>query len=304
MDSVDRKLVDLLAINSRGGLQDLSRKIGVSANEVKKRIESLVKSDVIHDFVTILSPLMTNEELSIAVLDFNLVHDENDLLRALSDCPSVWRVHRALEDKYVVFSVVYSDDELASLAMTYRGLRGIGRVDIFSRFMRYWGGKIDLTDVHKKILRCLIKDTRVSVADIARKTGLESNVVIDSIDYMRESESVLFTINATDYLKESRIEILAKVQWNVGKTSQEQVSNWLQTSFPTVYLREYVSVIEPTLFFNFTVNHVQEVDVVMKRTKESGIISTFTPLILFPGSVLSDPRARRLDEILTETGFS
>ncbi|MHA2027044.1 MAG: AsnC family transcriptional regulator [Candidatus Thorarchaeota archaeon] len=304
MDTIDRKLVDLLAINCRRGLQDLSRKTGVSANEVKKRIESLVKSDVIHDFVTILSPLMTNELLSIAVLEFDLVHNEKDLLRALSDCSSVWRVHRALEDKYVVFSVVYSDDELASLAMTYRGLKGIGRVDIFSRFMRYWGGKIDLTADHKKILRWLVKDARMSVADIARKTGLESNVVSDSIDFMRESESVLFTINATDYLKESRIEVLAKVQWNVGKTSQEQVSNWLQSSFPTVYLREYVSVIEPTLFFNFSVNHVQEVAAVMKKTEESGIISIFTPLILFPASVFSDPRERRLDEILTETGFS
>ncbi|MGY5865323.1 MAG: AsnC family transcriptional regulator [Candidatus Thorarchaeota archaeon] len=304
MDSVDRKLMDLLAINCRKSLQDLSQKTGVSANEVKKRIDKLLKLDIIHNFTTILSPLMTDENLSIAILEFDLVPSEKDILRVLSGNTSVWRVHRALEDKYVVFSVVYSDDELTESAMTFRRLKGIGRVDIYSRFMRHWGGNVELTHVHKKILRCLVKDARMSVADIARKTGLETSVVLKSINHLRESESVLFSIKATDYLKESRIEILARVQWNVGKTSQEQVSNWLETSFPTVYLREYVSVIEPTLFFNFTVNHVQEVQVVMKKAMESGIISTFTPLILFPGSVLSDPRARRLDEILTETGFS
>jgi DNA-binding Lrp family transcriptional regulator len=304
MDSVDQNLMDLLAINCRRSLQDLAENTGISANEVMKRIDSLLKSGVIHNFTTLLSPLITNEELTIAILDFDLVPNEKGLLKSLSSSPSVWRVHRALEDKFVIFSIIYGDDELAKLGLTFRGLKGIGRVDIFTRFMRYWGGKIDLTDVHKKILRCLVKDTRMSVADIARKTGLESNAVIHSIDHMRESESVRFTINAADYLKESRIEVLAKIQWNVGKTSQEQVSKWLKASFPLVYIREYVSVVEPTLFFNFTVNHVQEVQIVEEKARESGLISTFTPLILFPETVLSDPRDQRLEDLLTETGFT
>ncbi|MFW9769258.1 MAG: AsnC family transcriptional regulator [Candidatus Thorarchaeota archaeon] len=304
MDSVDRKLMDLLAINCRMSLQDLSEKTGISANEVKRRIDSLVESDIIHNFTTVFSPIMTDEDLSIAILEFNLVPNEKEVLEALSRNPSVWKVHRALDDKYVAFGVVYSDDELARLGMTYRSLRGVGRVDIFTSFMRYWGGEIQLTGAHKKVLKCLATDARMSVADIAKKTRLETSMVIQTIDHLRESEAVLFSINATDYLKDSRIEILAKVHWNVGKTNQEQVSSWLQTTFPTIYLREFVSVVEPTLFFNFTVNHVREVDIVKKQVIEAGLISVFEPLILFPATVLSDPRVRKTDEVLTETGFS
>jgi hypothetical protein len=247
---------------------------------------------------------MTDEELSIAILEFNRVPNEKEVLRALSKDLSVWKVHRALDDKYVVFGLVYSDDELARLGMTYRSLKGVGRVDIFSRFIRYWGGQIKLTGIHKKVLRCLVADARMSVADIARKTGLETSTIIETIDHLRKSEAVLFSINATDYLKESRIEILAKVQWNVGKINQEQVSDWLQTRFSNIYLREYVSVVEPTMFFNFTVNHVQEVEVVKRKVDESRIVSIFEPLILFPATVLSDPRGRKAEEVLTETGFS
>ena len=186
----------------------------------------------------------------------------------------------------------------------FRSLSGIGYVEMYSRFSRNWGGKLELTIIDKHILRCLIKDARMSVTDIAKKTGLETNAVIESINLMRESETVLFTINASDYMKESKIEVLAKIQWNVGKTSQERVTKWLQDSFSNVYLREYVSVTEPTLFFNFTVNHVQEVEIVKKKTSESGLVSEITPLILFPGTVFADPRVRKLDELLTETGFS
>jgi DNA-binding Lrp family transcriptional regulator len=304
MDSIDQKIIDSLAINCRISLQELSKRTGVSSNEVKKRIDVLQNTDVIHNFTMLLSPLKTNEELSISLLDFDVVPEEKDILKVLASNPSVWKFHRALEDKYVIFSFYFDQDELSKLALMLRSLPGIGYVEMYSRFSRYWGGKLELTDVHMQILRCLISDTRMSVAEIAAMTGLETNTVIDSINLMRESETVLFTINASDYLKESKIEVLAKVQWNVGKTNQERVTKWLQDSFSNIYLREYVSVAEPTLFFNFIVNHVQEVELVLRKTNESELISKITSLILFPGTVIADPRVRKLDEVLTETGFS
>ncbi len=304
MDSIDRKIVDSLAINCRISLQKLSKRTGVSSYEMKKRIDVLLNTDVIHNFTIFLSPLITNEELSIAILDFDKVPKEKDILKVLESNPSVWKFYRALEDKYVIFSFYFDQDELSKLALMLRSLPGIGYVEMYSRFSRYWGGSLELTDVYKQILRCLINDTRMSVADIAEITGLETNTVIHSINLMRESETVLFTINASDYMKESKIEVLAKVQWNVGKTNQERVIKWLQDSFSNIYLREYVSVAEPTLFFNFTVNHVQEVELVKRKTIESGLVSKITPLILFPGTVIADPRVRNLEEVLTETGFS
>ena len=208
MDSVDRKIVDFLAINCRISLQELSKRTGVSAYEVKKRIDVLLNTDLIHNFTTLLSPLITNEELSIAILEFNIVPKEKEILKVLASNPSVWKFYRALEDKYVIFSFYFEQDELSKLAWMLRSLPGIGYVEMFSRFSRYWGGKLELTDVHKQILRCLIKDARMSVANIAKMTGLETNTVIDSINLMRESETVLLTINASDYMKESKIERL------------------------------------------------------------------------------------------------
>ncbi len=304
MDPIDQKIMDYLAINCRISLQELSKKTGVPAYEVKKRIDILQSSGIIDSFTTLLSPLLTNEDLVIAILDFDIVPKEKDITKVLAGNSSVWKVYRAFEDKYVVFSFYFDQDELSKLALMLRQLPGIGYVEIYSRFARHWGGKIELTPLLKQILRCLVKDARMSVSDIAKITSLDTNTIINSINQMSESESVLFTINTSDFLIDSKIEVLAKIQWNVGKTSQERVSGWLQDTFTNNYLREYVSVVEPTLFFNFTVIHVQEVELVKKKAIQSGLISKITPLILFPGTVFADPRVRKLDEILTETGFS
>ncbi|MFX1484171.1 MAG: AsnC family transcriptional regulator [Promethearchaeota archaeon] len=303
MDSIEQKIVDLLAINCRISPQDLSKRIGISANDAKRRYDTLIETDVIHEFKTLLSPLITNEELFIAVLDFNVVPSEKDINKALSSNPSVWKVHRALEDNFVVFGFYFSQEELSKLAFTLRSLPGVGYVELHSNFSRHWGGKIALNDNDKMILRCLMENTRMSVADIAKKTGLASTMIYDSIEMMRKSETVLFTINAADYMKQSKIEVLTKIQWNVRDTSQEKVSEWLKESFSSVYLREFVSVTEPTIFFNFIVNHVQDVELVRSKAINSGLISRIAPLILFPGTVFPDPRVKKLDEFLTETGF-
>lgn len=304
MDSVDRIILERLKTNCRIGLQVLATKTKVSANEVKKRIDLLLNTGVIQNFTTLLSPQMTNEEQVITILDFETTPDEKSVLKILNDNSAVWKVHRSLEDKYVVVGIYFDHEELTNLTLLYRSLEGIREVEMHSRFLRYWGGKVDLTENHKQTLRCLLVDARMSVADIAKQTGLPSNVVNETINEMRESEAVLFTTNTSDYKMGSKTEVLAKIQWNVGITNHEQVLKWLQDEFPSAYIREFVSVTEPTLFFKFTVNHVQEVEFVMQKAHDSGLISIIESLILFPGTIFPDPRQRRLSELLTETGFS
>ena len=304
MNSADQTILERLKINCRLSLQDLSKITGISANAVKKRIDSLKASGAIDSFTLLLSPLMTDENSVIAILKFETDQREKTLLKILSSNPSVSKVSRLLDGRYIVFGVYFDSEELSSLTMHLRKLPGIRNVEMYSRFLHYWGGKIDLTNSHREILRCLIEDPRMPISDIAKETGLPSNAIKEIIDQMRESEAVLFTINMSDDVNEGSMEVLAKVQWNVGKTSNEHVLGWLQDKFASSHLGEYVSASEPTLFFNFSVKHVHEVDIVSQKTKESGLVTTMEPLILFPGTKFPDPRVRRVGQLLEETGFS
>lgn len=304
MDSVDRIILERLKINCRTSLQALSRITDISANAVKKRIDSLVSSGIIERFIVLLSPLMTDEDTVIAILEFESDQLEKKLLKNLRSSPAVSKVSRLLDGRYIVFGTYYDSEELSDLTLVLRNLDRIKKVEMHSRFLHYWGGKIHFTNAHKEILRCLVEEPRMAVSDIAKETGLHSNTIKETIDQMRESEAVLFTINMSDDINEGHTEVLTKVQWNVGKTNKEHVLEWLQGKFASSYLGEYVSAVEPTLFFNFSVKHVQEVEIVLKKTKESGLVTTIEPLILFPGTMFPDPRQRRLNELLMETGFS
>ncbi|MFX1606935.1 MAG: winged helix-turn-helix transcriptional regulator [Promethearchaeota archaeon] len=303
MEAVNRIIIERLELNCRTSIQELARLTNISAYEVKKRIDSLEKSGIIENYIVILSPMITNEESVIAILEFETKQNEQELVKILSNNKSVSMVSRLLDERYVVHGIYFNPEELSNLALHLRGLPDIRNIEIYSRFLNYWGGKIDFTSSHIEILRCLLKDPRMSISEIAKESGLSSSDIKTIINQMRESEAVLFTIDTSDDMYEGNIEVLAKVQWNVGKTSREDVLGWLQKEFAQSYIGESVSASEPTLFFSLLVKHVQEVEIVTQKIKDSGLVSSIEPLILFPGTKFPDPRMRKLNELLLETGF-
>jgi DNA-binding Lrp family transcriptional regulator len=304
IDPIDQIIIERLRNNCRTSLQELARVSGVSANAVIKRIEDLVESGTIEQFLVLLSPQMSNEDTAIAILEFSNEQNERNLLETLNRNPSIYRVYRLLDGRYIVYGIYFGQEELNSLIVHLNTLPGIRNVEMHFKFLHYWGGMIELTSEHRKVLRCLIDNPRISVSSIARVTGLESNKIKELIEHMRASEAVLFTITTSDDLDEKSTEVLAKVQWNVSQTSKEELMNWLQREFGSLRLGECVSAIEPTLFFHFSVNHVREIEIVINKIKEFGLVITIEPLIMFPGIKFSDPRQRRTKTMLQETGFS
>ena len=304
MDNLDQIIIEQLRINCRVSPQDLAKLTGLFANEVLKRIDSLVETGVIEEFVIIFSPQMSNEDTAIAILDFTTEPNEQNLLETLSKNQSIHRVSRLLDGRYIVYGIYYDQGELSLLTQFLSTLPGIRNVEMHFKFLHYWGGKIELTSAHRDVFRCLVDEPRISVADIVRKTSIDSNKIKEIIEHMRTSEAVLFTINTSDDLNEKCTEALAKVQWNVGKTSKEEVLDWLHNEFGSLRLGECVSATEPTLFFHFSVKHVKEIEIVIEKTKELGMVSTIEPLIMFPSVKFSDPRQRRVKALLQETGFS
>jgi DNA-binding Lrp family transcriptional regulator len=304
IDPVDQIIIERLRNNCRTSLQELARVSRVSANAVIKRIENLVDSKTIEKFLVLLSPQMSNEDTAIAILEFSNEQDEKNLLQTLSKNPSVHRVSRLLDGRYIVYGIYFDQEELNSLIIHLNTLPGIKNVEMHFKFLHYWGGMIELTSAHRKVLKCLIDNPRISVSNIARVTGLESSKIKELIEHMRASEAVLFTITTSDDLDEKSTEVLAKVQWNVSQTSKEELMNWLHREFGSLKLGECVSATEPTLFFHFSVNHVKEIEIVVNKIREFGFAITVEPLIMFPGIKFSDPRLRRARAMLQETGFS
>ncbi len=56
MDNIDRRILDLLRLNSRSGYGDIGNVVGLSASAVKRRVDRLVADGVIKSFTIQVDP--------------------------------------------------------------------------------------------------------------------------------------------------------------------------------------------------------------------------------------------------------
>ena len=303
LDKADLDIVKALIQDCRMSYQDLSKRVGITRSAVKKRLDRLIESGVIHKFVVRLSSSMTNMEYAMAFLEFKSPPSEDDIIRALSSSPSITQVSKAFDGRYCVFGVYYSIDELSELTTLLWSLRDLKDVRLYSKFMVDRGGEMELTGVHMKILRVLMDDARMSIADISKQTGLTSRRVTKALGQMRDSGAVRFTIRVTENVSEKSTEVVTAIAWDAQQKSLDDVVHWLEDEFSENFIAADPLATEPTILVEFTVDHIRDVDMLSARLMESPFINSVESMILYPSHRFSDPRARKLDELLSESGF-
>lgn len=69
LDSVDIGILRALGENCRVSYQEMSRTLGMTANAVKKRVNKLIDSGTIHNFVVYLSLAMADVEVYLAIVN-------------------------------------------------------------------------------------------------------------------------------------------------------------------------------------------------------------------------------------------
>ena len=303
MDAIDVEIVKLLIRDCRISFQELSNKVGITRSAVKKRVDKLVESNVVHKFVTRLSSAITEMEYVLAILDFKSPPDEENLQLVLSKSISITQVSKTFDGRFCVFGVYFSSDELSEFTTLLWSLNDLRDVELYPKFIHDKGGVMKLTSVHMKILRCLIEDARMSISDISEKTGLTARRVAKSLEQMKESEAVHFTIRLTENIADRGTEVVTKVVWDVNKTTREEVLLYLKNEFRENYIAADPLATEPTIWISFTLNHVRGVEDITTRLLQSEFITYVDSMILYPATRFADPRTRKLDQVLTDAGF-
>ena len=303
MDATDVEIVKLLIRDCRISYQELSKKVGITRSAVKKRVDKLVNSNVVHKYIVRLSSEMTNMEYILAILDFTSPPNETNLQHVLSKNLSITQLSKSFDGRFCVFGVYFSAKELSELTSLLWGLQEIEDIKLYPKFMHNRGGTMELTSVHMKILRCLLEDARMSISDISARTGLTARRVTKSLDQMRQSEAVNFTIRLTENIADTGAEVVTKVNWNANSSTREIVMQWLEDEFRENYIAADPLATEPAIWISFTVNHVRDVEELTKRLLNSEFVTAVDSMILYPAVRFTDPRIRKLDQILSDAGY-
>lgn len=219
MDLKDKKLLYELDLNSRQSFNELGKKVGLSKNSVKYRIDNLQRAGIIKKFHTAidigklgyigfrlyLKLQNTNPEKEKEILDFLIQKDiivwvvsiEGDynigaliLTQSIKEMNELWK---QLLEKYINFIdkrllTIMTNVSYFSRAYLLDLKTNIYKISFLSEPEQKGLKLLDKTDIN--ILKLLSPNARMSIVDISTKLGLTTKTIINRINNLEKKKII------------------------------------------------------------------------------------------------------------------
>lgn len=91
MDETDKKIIEILKKHGRATYVDVGKKVGLSEGAVRKRIKTLVDSDVIRQFTIKVG--LTESAEAMTLLSIDPAYPTSKISEMLSKLPNIETVH-------------------------------------------------------------------------------------------------------------------------------------------------------------------------------------------------------------------
>jgi DNA-binding Lrp family transcriptional regulator len=298
LDLIDKGILSDLLENCRITYEELSRKHGISANAVKKRVQKLEESGVIHCYSIRLSLAMLDAQFLFGLLQTDGSQDEEAFVNKIGENPSIVAAAAYSDGHYALLAEYVSTVELMELGSHLRTLDGVEDIELHTLVSKR-GTKTDLSTNHLRVLYYLRKNPRISIVDLARESGMTARRVRRLITELVEGESVIFTANL-ELGEAGSIPFLARVAWNERIADYEAVIEWLMSKYPDSLWEWYVSVSEPVIFCLFTAEDLNEMNAKAREIRQQDFVERVKVIVSSYHDGFGGPRSRRLDEMIQE----
>ena len=284
LDLKDNKILYELDLNARQTDKEIARKVGLSREAVRYRIERLEKKGYINYFMTILNTMKLGFEWYRTFFKFQNVSLDKEakiinwLMKHASwvtkvegkwdlntgiFCKNVYEYRDLINEFLLKYSVYIERYEVAIVTRMWHYHRDYlinkkisnSKSDImgFSKAEDYSFEKID--EIDYKILNILLKNARMKTIDIARKLKTSEIVVRYRMKKLKEKGIILgyrsfLNINKLGYLY---FKLHVTLQ-NLTPKIKEEIMNYIHGHPKTVYTTELVGGADLETEFQVTSN--------------------------------------------------
>lgn len=300
IDELDRQIAWTLAINCRTSLQDLSTKLSITRTAVKKRIDRLVETGAIAAFSVRLNLQQAGHDVAFAVLSFQDTPEEKYLADYLKDSPYISEISRTFDRRALIIFEYPNATELSRLTNSFRTMDGVTDVDLWTNLVIDKGSTIELTGIHKKILRSLMKDARMSISDISKESGLTQRRISKTLDELIESRAILFTISWVANVA-GETTFVSKIYYDASKIAPREFLKMIYPKVADNFNYAHISGTEPFIIFTFTVDHFTDAEKVQKEILDTGLVTSIDSMLTYPSLKPKHPRVAALERILEES---
>ena len=279
--------------------QDLSRKFGISANAIRRRVLKLEETGAISGYIIRLSLEMAECDLLFGLIWTDGSKDEIEFVDSIGESRFILAAASYTNGSYALLAEYSSPSELLEVGAYLRSLSGIEHLEIHPLLMAK-GAKIEFSGLHLRVLNCLIDDPRMPIIDIAQKTGLTARRVRKLVHEMVNSSAIRFTIGYE--LGQDEVPFILRISWDESILKHDKIGSWLEDKFGPLLWEFYISALEPVVFGLFSVENVYEIDSIAREVRSEDYVKTVKTLIGKHHKYFGGLSYDKLYEILQDSG--
>ncbi|MFX1332745.1 MAG: winged helix-turn-helix transcriptional regulator, partial [Promethearchaeota archaeon] len=184
--------------NCRASYRTIAKKTGLSPNAAKNRVVKIVESGAITRFVVKLRTEAAGAGCFLGFIRTDGTEGIRDFAAHIGENPMVFHVSELLcatGGAYIIAGEHPSSDMLAELESDLNDLDEVHAVEFHTMDTPdvEKGCTVQFSRVQLKVLKCLMRDPRMQIAEIAEMTGMASKTVRRALRELIDSGSVSFT---------------------------------------------------------------------------------------------------------------
>lgn len=239
---------------------------------------------------------MIGSEFAFGLVSTDGSRDEEEMIIEIGSNPNVIAAASYTDGTYDLVGEYTNTNELMSISTHLRALQSVEKV-VMHTILQDKGGECELTNLHLRVLHCLVQDARMSIVDIANQTGLTARRVRRVLQDLEETNSVRATANL-ELGAASGIPFIVWFSFDERKIGPEEFRVWLWENYSHPLWQVYVSVSEPIVGALFAVDSLPDLDSLVRAVRSSEYVKTAKVSIGTHHHYFKTPRRRRLEEMV------
>ena len=258
MDKLDVQILSNLLNNCRIPDRQIGKEIGISGVAVRSRIQKMIGRKIIEEFALKIEPPV----LGYSVLYFVVVGKELvDILNKIRLVGEPFFVVPCVGG-VTVCSIVVKEDPATKMELAKNLLNDVRVLSIFEA--KNPEIRSDLTKTDIEIIDILLKNPRLKIEEISKRSGFSTKTVTRSLDKLQNDEAIQFTLiydprNMGEFIP---FAILVSVQGDVKKTLLR-----LQKEFANAFLQKPFVHIDKIVLFMYSDN-IFKIDDLSRRVHD------------------------------------
>lgn len=304
MDPVDKMILTEISKNCRVSYENLSKKTGLSANAVKNRVSALLDSGAISRFAISLDAAMINAEYFMALVITDGTEDIDEFLKYMGENEMVGHISllaSAVGGAYLLWGQYIGSSMLSDLRKFLRHPSTVQDVELHTILWRM-GRKVDLANLHLRILAVLQKNPRALISEIAQEAGLAAKTVRRGIRELMEDGGVIFSARP-DTAAGGLVNFYVRLELNEDETTLNEVVKWLKAEYPLELWDPTVSATDPVIFAEFVVDDLHQAEEIARHIRCQTFVNSTTTLVSYSNKKFKYYAETMLDDMIREAGY-